>query len=163
MAAAKGIAARRKAQGGVESLQRRHADIERGGVFAQIIGTLELLTPEERARVIGIVINKFRGDISVLRPGLDMIRERTGIPVLGVLGCPNLPRGDGHGTGAIFVGVRGGGAWELLAIDTESPYMDERALLTPGTPEVREYRARYWDKGTPNGDWTDVAKVTVSP
>jgi hypothetical protein len=58
---------------------------------------------------------------------------------------------------------RGTGAWEFLGIDTVSPYMDERALLTPGTPEMREYRMRYWDKGTPNGDWTDVAKVTVSP
>ena len=41
--------------------------------------------------------------------------------------------------------------------------MDERPLLAAGTPEVREYRMRFWDKGTPNGDWTDVVKVTVSP
>ena len=41
--------------------------------------------------------------------------------------------------------------------------LDERPLLVPGTPEVREYRMRFWDKGTPNGDWTDVVKVTVSP
>jgi hypothetical protein len=41
--------------------------------------------------------------------------------------------------------------------------MDERPLLVAGTPEVREYRMRFWDKGTPNGDWTDVTKVTVSP
>jgi transcriptional regulator with XRE-family HTH domain len=40
---------------------------------------------------------------------------------------------------------------------------DERPLLVAGTPEVREYRMRFWDKGTPNGDWTDVVKVTVSP
>ena len=53
--------------------------------------------------------------------------------------------------------------WEFLCIDTESPYEDERPLLVPGQPEVREYRVRYWDKGTPNGDWTDVVKVTVSP
>ncbi|MDP1589076.1 MAG: hypothetical protein Q8M07_15100 [Prosthecobacter sp.] len=58
---------------------------------------------------------------------------------------------------------RGTGAWEFLAIDTESPYIDERPLLVAGTPEVREYRMRFWDKGTPNGDWTDVVKVTVSP
>ena len=58
---------------------------------------------------------------------------------------------------------RGTGAWEFLAIDTESPYLDERALAAAGQPEVREYRMRFWDKGTPNGDWTDVAKVTVSP
>jgi hypothetical protein len=58
---------------------------------------------------------------------------------------------------------RGTGAWEFQAIDTENPYMDERPLLQAGTPEVREYRMRFWDKGTPNGDWTDVVRVTVSP
>ncbi len=58
---------------------------------------------------------------------------------------------------------RNGGAWEFLGIDTDSPYMDERPLLAPGTPEMREYRMRFWDKGTPNGDWTAVEKVTVSP
>ena len=57
---------------------------------------------------------------------------------------------------------RNGGPWEFLGIDTESPYMDERPLLIPGTPEVREYRMRFWDKGTPNGLYTDVAKVTIS-
>ena len=65
--------------------------------------------------------------------------------------------------GVVIECRRNGGPWEMLGIDTTSPYMDERPLLTPGTPEVREYRMRFWDKGTPNGDWTDVAKVTVSP
>lgn len=61
------------------------ADIERGGSFAQIIGTWELLTASERGRVLGFVINKFQGDASLLRSGLDYVRERTGRPVLGVL------------------------------------------------------------------------------
>jgi hypothetical protein len=58
---------------------------------------------------------------------------------------------------------RGNGAWEFLAVDTESPYMDERPLLVASQPEIREYRMRFWDKGTPNGDWADVVRLTVSP
>ena len=60
-------------------------DIDRGGVFAQLFGTTELVTPEEKGRIGGLLINKFRGDPEILRPGLSMLEERTGIPVLGVI------------------------------------------------------------------------------
>lgn len=60
-------------------------DIDRGGVFAQILGTLMLLEPEELSLVKATIINKFRGDKTILDPGLDILRERSGLPVAGVI------------------------------------------------------------------------------
>ncbi len=60
-------------------------DIDPGGVFAQLYGTVSLLAPAERARVRGLIINKFRGDVDLLRPGLSQLEALTGVPVLGVV------------------------------------------------------------------------------
>ena len=60
-------------------------DIDRGGVFAQLYGTVELLEEKERQRIKGLVINKFRGDVEILRPGLSMLEEKTRLPVVGVV------------------------------------------------------------------------------
>jgi adenosylcobyric acid synthase len=61
------------------------ADIDRGGIFAALVGTLELLDAPEKERVKAFIVNKFRGDVSLLTPGLDWLEARTGVPVAGVV------------------------------------------------------------------------------
>jgi len=72
------------------------ADIDRGGAFASLVGTLELLPDDLRERVVGAVITKFRGDRSIVAPGVEAFEERTGVPVFGVLphDDPGLPAED---------------------------------------------------------------------
>ena len=60
-------------------------DIDRGGVFAQLWGTVALLDPDERARIKGVIINKFRGDESILMPGVRQLEELLQIPSVGVV------------------------------------------------------------------------------
>lgn len=99
------------------------ADIDKGGVFAHIVGTLALLSETEQARIVGFVINRFRGDLALLQDGLDWLEARTGKPVIGVLpflhglhleaedALPLSPPPSGQGTGDASKGhVRGGGA-----------------------------------------------------
>lgn len=73
------------------------ADIDRGGVFAQVVGSLEVISPEDRALVKGILINRFRGSRELFQDGIDWIEQRTGLPVLGLLphlDDPGLPSED---------------------------------------------------------------------
>lgn len=65
--------------------------------------------------------------------------------------------------GVVIYCRRGGGPWELLAIDLSSPYLDERPLLAAGVPEVRDYRLQFYDNAAPSGDFSDVQSITVSP
>ncbi|MEG0853893.1 MAG: cobyric acid synthase [Angelakisella sp.] len=69
-------------------------DIDRGGVFASLYGTVALLEPEEQARIKGLIINKFRGDVEILKPGLTMLEDLTHISVLGVVPYLNLDLED---------------------------------------------------------------------
>lgn len=69
-------------------------DIDRGGVFAQLFGTVELLEPEERALIKATVINKFRGDVKILEPGLQMLEDLTKVPVAGVMPYVNVDIDD---------------------------------------------------------------------
>ena len=69
-------------------------DIDRGGVFAQLIGTVDLLDEDERNRIKGLIINKFRGDKTILEPGVAMIEERANIPVVGVTPYINIQVDD---------------------------------------------------------------------
>lgn len=85
------------------------ADIDKGGALAALVGTLELLTPEERDRVAGLIINKFRGDLSLLQPALRFLEERTGKPVVGVV--PYLPI-DVEAEDAHSLHMQGGGSPE---------------------------------------------------
>ncbi|AXR81301.1 cobyric acid synthase [Natrarchaeobaculum sulfurireducens] len=86
-------------------------DIERGGAFASLYGTIELVPDDLRDRIVGALITKFRGDPSLLEPGIEEIESRTGVPILGVVpyADPGLPEEDSVGLpGAEERGVHGG-------------------------------------------------------
>ena len=105
------------------------ADIERGGVFAQLIGTWELLEPDERARVIGFLINKFRGDPSLLESGLAYVQRRTGRPVLGIL--PFDPR----------VQLAEEDSLGLVAAEEAAGEVDVAILRLPGLSNFTDFAA----------------------
>jgi len=136
-------------------------DIERGGVFASLYGTLELLPEDVRDRVAGLVINKFRGDRSLLADGLDELEARTGVPVAGVLPHeePGLPEEDSLSLPAHEESrVRGGedSVAESRAVTVAVPRLPRLSNATDLDPLAREPGVRVAiqppDAGLANAD-----------
>ena len=110
-------------------------DIDRGGVFASLYGTVMLLEPEERARIKGLIINKFRGDVAILEPGLRMIEDKLGIPVVGVVPWTDADIEDEDSVSERLLGVSGHGEITVAVARLKhiSNFTDFQALsLHPG-------------------------------
>jgi len=117
------------------------ADIDRGGVFAHIVGTLACLSESERARIVGFVINRFRGDIALLEPGLDWLERETGKPVLAVL--PYLHGLYLDAEDAVQPAQAGRGAFKVVvpSLPRMSNHTDFDALRAHPDVDVRFVRA----------------------
>ncbi len=121
-------------------------DIERGGVFAALYGTIALLADEERALVRGFVINKFRGDPDLLTPGFAMLEARTGVPTLGVLpylDLSRLPAEDGLALGPDGRLANAHGAGDGDAVegdDAEGDAVDVAVLRLPRIANLDEFQ-----------------------
>jgi adenosylcobyric acid synthase len=148
------------------------ADIDRGGVFAHIVGTLDCLSASERKRIVGFVINRFRGDIGLLEPGLDWLEEKTGKPVLGVLPylhgmyldaedavqpaqagngqfrivVPSLPRMSNH---TDFDALRAHPDVDLRFVRTGEPMPAADLVILPGSKNTRGDLAWLQSQGWP--------------
>ena len=110
-------------------------DIDRGGVFASLYGTVMLLEPEERARIRGLIINKFRGDVAILEPGLRMIEEKVGIPVVGVIPWTDADIEDEDSVSERLTAMSGHGEIQVAVVRLAhiSNFTDFQALsLHPG-------------------------------
>jgi adenosylcobyric acid synthase len=117
------------------------ADIDRGGVFAHIVGTLACLSESERNRIVGFVINRFRGDIALLEPGLSWLEAQTGKPVLGVL--PYLHGLYLDAEDAVQPAQSGAGAFRIVvpSLPRMSNHTDFDALRAHADVDLRFVRA----------------------
>jgi len=116
-------------------------DIDKGGVFASLVGTLELLDAEERKRIKGFIINKFRGDLNLLIPGLEFLERRTGIPVLGVIPCLQdlyLPEEDGAVLDKIYPQGKRSTCRIYRTLPTSIPWSTSRVSISGMSNPARE-------------------------
>ncbi|MBE8388474.1 AAA family ATPase, partial [Leptospira interrogans serovar Pomona] len=115
------------------------ADIDRGGVFAAIYGTLALLHKQERDRVKGVIINKFRGDVALLYSGIEQIESLTGVPVLGVMPWLDVDLEDEDGVALQTDKYRGNAPRDITIAIVQLPHIsnftDFNALAAQ--PDVR--------------------------
>ena len=142
------------------------ADIERGGVFASLVGTLELLPGDLREQVVGTVITKFRGDRSILAPGIEEFEDRTGVPVIGVLPYddPGLPEEDSVALppkSSRSLEGTGDGVPEVQAITVAVPRLPRISNFTDFGPLARHpgVRVAY----VPLGESIEDADAVVLP
>ena len=131
-------------------------DINLGGVFASLLGTVMLLTEEERARVKGVIINKFRGDVKILEPGLKMLEERIHVPVLGVVPWMDVELEDEDSVTERFHRAQGEGDLDVAVVRLKhiSNFTDFQALTLQ-----KGVRVRYAEKA---GD-LESADVIILP
>ncbi|MCM1122491.1 MAG: cobyric acid synthase [Eubacterium sp.] len=137
-------------------------DIDRGGVFAQLLGTLMLLTPDERARVQGLIINKFRGDASLLDSGIQILEEKGGIPVRGVIPYMDIALEDEdslterfHRNGKSMIDIA------VIRYPRISNFTDFNVFEQIPDVSVR-YVDSVWDLGTPDLIFLPGSKNTMS-
>ena len=168
-------------------------DIDKGGVFAQLVGTLALISDSERDRTAGFVINRFRGDIALLEPGLDWLTEHTGKPVFGVLPylhglvidsedsvsaagtseagalkvvVPVLPRISNHND---FDPLRLHPGVDLVFVGPDEPIPPADLVILPGSKSTRHdlqwLKQQGWpeDGIEPGTKWEDVPEDWVCP
>lgn len=120
-------------------------DIDRGGVFASIYGTIMLLEEEERKRIKGILINKFRGDLEILKPGLKQLEELTGLPVLGVIPY-----------GGFDIEEEDGEAERLKRVEQKETTLDIRVLRLPRISNFTDF---HWLETHPSVCLTYIDKA----
>ena len=126
-------------------------DIDRGGVFAQLLGTLLLLEEDEKERVKGLIINKFRGDKTILDPGIEMLEEKGNVPVIGVTPYLHVEIEDEDSLTERFTSKKSGGLLDIAVIRTPriSNFTDFMAL--ENIPEVSlRYVKNVSEFGTPD-------------